>query len=109
MKKVSPLGAARQQQRLQIMQRACDTYDKFLNPDRNQPHETVIEGLRALSAMQRSAGLTIEAEKTLSKASSLQNIAEKQKLRAAEQDSRSPDAARNSSSTKLVKKWCDDD
>ena len=113
-KRQSPLGAAKTQQRLQILQRACDTYDKFLNPDRNQPHETAIDGLKALAAMQKSCGLTIEAQETLSKAQSLQSVVEKRKLREAkeaeERGRASPDAAaRSPPPTRMVKKWCDDD
>ena len=108
-KKKSPLGAARNHQRLQVLQRACDTYEKFLDPDRNQPHETAIDGLKALAAMQKKCGLVIEAQKTLSKAQSLQSVLDKRKLREAkgaeEQGRASPDAA----ASRMVKKWCDDD
>lgn len=105
----APVGAARQKHRMQVLQRACETYDKFLNPDRSQPHETVIEGFKALAAMQKSAGMAIDAQATLSKVQSLQSIVEKQQLREANQGSASPDAARNASPTRMSRKWCDDD
>ena len=91
-KKKSPLGAVRQQRRVQIMQKACETYDKFLNPDRDQPHETAIDGLKALAAMQKSAGMIIESQQTLAKATSLQSIAVKQRLRTEERHGAPPEA-----------------
>eukprot|EP01046_Picozoa_sp_COSAG06_P031666 COSAG06_NODE_3101_length_5859_cov_7.820517_5_plen_207_part_00 len=113
-KKASPLSAVKEKARLQVLQKACDTYEKYLNPDGAEPHETAIEGLKALAKMQKSAGMTTEAQRNLSKAQSLESIAAKQKLRAAEKEREaeaqgSSPTRRSPSPVMIAKKWCDDD
>lgn len=88
-KKQSPLAQVKLQQRVSVLQRAVETYDKFLNPDGKEPHETTIQGLKRLAAMQISAGMSTEAAETQTKAQTLEKILNKRKAEANKEGSAS--------------------
>lgn len=60
-KTASPLSAAKEMQRIQVLQRAYSIYESYLNPDGGEPHTAAIEGLKALANLCDKAGMLKDA------------------------------------------------